>query len=118
MTTRTDTYGPGGFDPAKPNNNIVRTAVADETAGTLTVTDNGKPPVVTPLSADQIRVLTDGTNQTAIETNLRTDMAAMQAVIDTPNATLNTSPAAALKDIARNLKRLDRTALKDYTGTT
>jgi hypothetical protein len=72
---------------------------------------------------------TASNNKSAIETNLTQDMAAMQAIVDTANSSIvvTTLPQAqqaardALqrdKNIAAMLKRLGRTALKDYTGTT
>jgi len=54
-------------------------------------------------------------NQRAIETNLAQDLEAMQAILDTPNATINSNPAAVIKDIARMNKRLGRTAIDDYS---
>jgi hypothetical protein len=57
------------------------------------------------------------TNRATIEVNLEQDLAAMQTIIDTANATINASPAAHIKAIARNLRRLDRIALGQYDGT-
>ncbi len=66
-------------------------------------------------TADEVTADTATTNRTALQTNLTTDLAAMQTIINTPNAQIN--PAAAIKDIARMLRRLGRVALNDYRGT-
>lgn len=57
-------------------------------------------------------------NRSAIETNLTDDMVAMQAIIDTTNATINAGPAPYMKDVARMLRRLGRQALNEFDGTT
>lgn len=57
-------------------------------------------------------------NRSAIETNLLQDLATMQTIIDTANATINASPASYIKDIARAIRRLDRMALAKFDGTT
>lgn len=68
---------------------------------------------VIPLPLDQ-----DIVNQSAIETNLATDMDAMQALIDATNGTINAGPAPFMKDIARMLRRSGRLHLNDFDGTT
>jgi hypothetical protein len=73
--------------------------------------------------------VTNEVNKSAIETNLAQDMAAMQTIIDTANTAVvvTTFPQAqqaardALqrdKDIARNLRRLDRLALNKLDDAT
>lgn len=57
-------------------------------------------------------------NRSAIETNLATDMDAMQALIDATNATINANPATHLKNVARMLRRSGRLHLNDLDGTT
>lgn len=81
-------------------------------AGVPTVTWTQRPKTQAELDAATAQV-----NQSAIVTNLTQDQAAMQAIIDTSNATINSSPAAAIKNIARNLRRLNRQALNDFTGS-
>lgn len=58
------------------------------------------------------------TNRGAIEANILQDLATMQTIIDTPNATINSSPASYIKDIARAMRRLERMALAKFDGTT
>jgi flagellar hook protein FlgE len=96
-----------------------------ETNGVL-----GPPRALTPAEVDAYITQPAATaNKTAIETNLEQDQIAMQAIIDTSNnaIVITTLPQAqqaardALqrdKDIARNLKRLNRHALEDFDGTT
>jgi malic enzyme len=60
--------------------------------------------------------LTEATNKGAIEANIVQDLAAMQTIIDTANATINASPASYIKDIARAIRRLDRMALAKFDG--
>jgi len=59
--------------------------------------------------------VTEETNQSAIETNLGQDLVIMQAIIDATNASINSNPAPHIKNMARMLKRLGRTAIKDYS---
>jgi hypothetical protein len=105
-------------------------------AGVYTRTVNGVQQEQRPMTPAETSALavhdaavSAANNQSAIETNLNQDMVVMQTIIDTTNASIvvTTLPQAqqaardALtrdKDIARMLKRLGRTALKDYTGTT
>jgi hypothetical protein len=54
------------------------------------------------------------TNKGAVETNIVTDMAAMQMIINDTNANINANPAARIKDIARAIRRLDRMALARF----
>lgn len=58
------------------------------------------------------------TNRGAVETKLSQAMADLQALIDTTNATINGSPAAAIKALARVVRLLVRAALRQYDGTT
>jgi hypothetical protein len=101
------------------------TEVVTLDAGMYTRTLNGvqqEQRPLTPIEQAQLTAYeteqTASNNKSAIETNLTSDMAAMQAIIDNTNANINANPAVPIKDIARMLKRLGRTALKDYTGTT
>ncbi len=73
--------------------------------------------VVRAKSADELAADTAITNRTALQTNLTTDLAAMQTIINDTNANINANPAARMKDIARMLRRLGRVALNDYRGT-
>jgi hypothetical protein len=57
-------------------------------------------------------------NRSAIETNLAQDMADIQLIIDSTNASLNANPAVAIKAMARMMRRLGRFAINDLTGTT
>lgn len=90
MTTRT-TYGLGGFDPNKPDANateVVEVAVPPEIAARGTIEDR-----------------------------LRSDLAAMQAVVDTPAinvtgttvAEVRSSVQQSLRDLQRQVKDLART---------
>jgi hypothetical protein len=56
-------------------------------------------------------------NEEAVTSKLADDMAAMQAILDTSNATLRSDPAGALKDIARAVRRLDRKVGRILDGT-
>ena len=47
----------------------------------------------------------------AIINDLRAEKARAQTVIDTPNATINTSPAPHIKDVARAAKRIADAAI-------
>ena len=57
-------------------------------------------------------------NRRTIEQRLTDDLAAMQAIINTPNASLDTAALRkAIKDQARALRRLIRHALAAYDAT-
>jgi len=56
-------------------------------------------------------------NRTAIEANLADDLIAIQAIIDSTNADINSNPAARIKTMARMLRRLGRFAVNDLSGT-
>ena len=56
------------------------------------------------------------TNKSTVETNLEADLAAMQAIIDQTNADLRADPSQEIKEIARAVRRLIRSALDDYSG--
>lgn len=71
-----------------------------------------------PWTVDELAGRQTVTNRTSIETNLAADMVKIQAILDTANATLNTAPAPAIKDMARMLRRLGRFAINDLNGTT
>jgi hypothetical protein len=66
-------------------------------------------------TAEETAAATASTNQASIVTNLNQDMVAIQTILDTANATLNSNPAAHIKTMGRMLRRLGRTALNDYT---
>lgn len=66
----------------------------------------------------EIDAATVDTNRSAIITNLTSDMAAIQGIIDATNASINSNPAAAIKTICRMLRRLGRNDLNDFTGST
>lgn len=90
MATRT-IYGPGGYDPTKPNNNVIRTEEYTEDATAV--------------------------NQRTIVTNLLQDMADIQAEIAKTNATINANPAATIKVALRSQRRIIRKLLDLYDGT-
>lgn len=71
-----------------------------------------------PWSVEELAQQASLANRSAIETNLTDDMVKMQTLIDVTNATLNAGPAPFMKDIARNLRRLDRLAINDLDGST
>ena len=73
----------------------------------------GQPPDPAPIVDDP--GAQPSPNQRAIEANIEQDLAAMQLILDTPNADINGNPAARIKDIARMCKRLGRSALDDYS---
>jgi hypothetical protein len=68
-------------------------------------------------AAAEATQLAEATNKGAIEANIIQDLAAMQTIIDTANATINASPASYIKDIARAIRRLDRMVLAKFDGT-
>jgi hypothetical protein len=61
--------------------------------------------------------LTQDTNKSTIQTNLASDLAAMQAIIDQTNADLRTDPSQEIKDIARGMRRLIRMTLQNFDGS-
>jgi hypothetical protein len=78
----------------------------------------GVPTVVwvqRPKTQAEIDAATAATNQASIVTNLNQDMVAVQAILDTANATINANPAAHIKTMGRMLRRLGRTALNDFS---
>jgi hypothetical protein len=66
-------------------------------------------------TAEETAAATAATNEASIVTNLNQDMVAVQAILDTANATINQSPAAHIKTMGRMLRRLGRTALNDFS---
>jgi hypothetical protein len=66
-------------------------------------------------TAEETAAATAATNQASIVTNLNQDMVAVQAILDTANATINANPAAHIKTMGRMLRRLGRTALNDFS---
>lgn len=98
-------------DVAKPAD--TPTTTFDRSVGLVA----GDPTVVwteRPKTAEELAAVTASTNQSAILTNLASDLAAMQTIINTANGSIN-APAA-IKDIARMLRRLGRLAVNDLTG--
>lgn len=67
--------------------------------------------------ADAARLLA-AANESTIETNLASDLAAMQAIINETNSDLRTDPSQEIKDIARAMRRTIRMALQQFDGTT
>jgi hypothetical protein len=94
----------------------------DTTTHDRTLTLVGDTPTVTwverPKTQAELDAATASANHSNIVTNLNADMAAMQATIDTPNATINANPASYIKSQARMLRRLGRLALNDLDGST
>jgi hypothetical protein len=65
--------------------------------------------------ADGVAVVaTQVANKSTIETNLEADLAAMQAIKDTPNSTINDSPASYIKEVAVAVRRLIKMELEDF----
>lgn len=60
---------------------------------------------------------TKATNESTLRANIVSDLAAMQAIKADTNANINTNPAQRLKDIAVAVRRLERIALGDFSGT-
>jgi hypothetical protein len=56
-------------------------------------------------TAQEIASANQQANLTTIDTNLAQDLTALQAIIDSTNATINANPAAAIKTIARAQRR-------------
>ena len=86
--------------------------------GTRTVYGpDGQPVETTPVTGLPIEPPAEK-NRRTIEQRLTDDLAAMQAIIDTPNQSLDTAALRkAVKDQARALRRLIRHALAAYDGT-
>jgi hypothetical protein len=92
---------------------------------TRTVTDyRVDPPTSRPYSpsenADTDGVLLDEAEAAArrtIEEALASALTSMQAILDTPNATLNAGPAPYIKDLARVNRRLIRLVTRRLDGT-
>jgi hypothetical protein len=82
-------------------------------AGVPTVTWTQRPWTAGELADRQATV-----NRSAITTNLAQDMADIQLIIDSTNASINSNPAVAIKALARMMRRLGRFAVNDLTGTT
>lgn len=86
--------------------------------GTRTTYDaQGQPVVIGAITGLPIEPPAEK-NRRTIEQRLTDDLAAMQAIIDTPNASLDTAALRkAIKAIARAERRLIRHALAAYDGT-
>ena len=97
---------------------IEQTVDNGDGTGTRTLYDETGQPV----SVEQVTGLPveapEDKNQRTIEDRLRGDLAAMQAIIDTPNASMDTATIRqAIKAEARALRRLIRHALAQFDGT-
>jgi hypothetical protein len=120
MSTKT-VYGIGGYRPAHPSLGRTEFWDGDNPAGVGTLTrwdDTGTQIEQRPLTAVEL-VAVNGTpeaqNRNATLVNIESDIAAMQAIIDTTNATLNAAQVAPyLKDLARAIRRLDKHTLNDF----
>ena len=89
----------------------------DGTGVHTTFDAQGAPVEVTPIAGLPIEA-PDVRNRRTIEQRLTDDLAAMQAIIDTPNASLDTAALRkAVKAIARAERRLIRHALAAYDAT-
>jgi hypothetical protein len=82
------------------------------------------PPTSRPYSAREnaetdgvLRDEAEAATERTIEDALASALAGMQAIIDTPNATLNAGPAPYIKDLARVNRRLIRLATRRLDGT-
>ena len=72
----------------------------------------------TTLTIEVDRLPADVANEATVKGRLTDDLAAMQAIIDTPNASLDTAALRkAIKAIARAERRLIRHALAAYDAT-
>lgn len=71
----------------------------------------------TTLTIEVDRTPAEVANEATIEDRLRADLAAMQAILDTPNAQMDTATIRqAIKAEARTLRRLVRYALAQFDG--
>jgi hypothetical protein len=66
----------------------------------------------------ELAAQTEQANMTSIEANLRQDLAAMQTIVDTANATIKADPQVYIKDLARALRRIDKMVLGDFGTAT
>lgn len=57
-------------------------------------------------------------NQKSNYTNMQADLAKMQTIIDTPNATINASPAAYIKDNSRAVRRILKQLTNEHSTPT
>jgi len=70
------------------------------------------------LLADEWAATTTGlSNKSQIETNIEQDYAKMQAIEAQTNADIRADPSQEIKDLARAVRRLDRMALENFSGT-
>jgi len=68
--------------------------------------------------ADEWAATTTGlSNKSQIETNIEQDYAKMQAIEAQTNADIRADPSQEIKDLARAVRRLDRMALENFSGT-
>lgn len=89
----------------------------DGTGTRVTFDAQGQPVETTPVTGLPIEPPAEK-NRRTIEQRLTDDLAAMQAIIDTPNQSMDTAALRkAVKDQARALRRLIRHALAAYDGT-
>ena len=54
-------------------------------------------------------------NKSSLELHLEEDLAAMQVIKDTPNSTINASPASYIKEVAVAVRRLIKMTLEDFS---
>lgn len=96
------------------------TEIVDHGDGTGTVKhldEHGQPVETTPITGLPVEPPAVK-NRRTIEQRLTDDLAAMQAIIDAPNQSLDTAALRkAVKDEARALRRLIRHALAAYDAT-
>lgn len=70
-----------------------------------------------PKTQEELLVDAEATNRASIEEALTASLVALQAIIDDTNASINTNPAARIKDLARVQRRLIRLACRRLDGT-
>ncbi len=78
---RTRTYGPGGFDPSKPNNNLISDVAIEVEAGPL----DQAGALATLLAVLELSTVLDAANAVGLtEQDLVDEAEAWQAMKDTP----------------------------------
>ena len=97
----------------------------DATRTVSTVTDDGVVLSTRPYTTDenanadaQLQAAADAATIAQSAQALGQALVDIQTIIDTPNATLNSSPAVAIKTLARAQRRLIRLAIRKLDGTT
>lgn len=109
------TYGEGGFDPDKPDNNVVSITDIDADAGTVTVTEGGQT-VQTALDPATQAAIKVAANRSTIEGQAETALGANTTflAIASPTAAQN---AAQVKALTRQSNKLIRLLLDKLDGT-